>query len=70
MAKLKKGDKVKLDCLTEQLRNKYVFDWFPGEIVYVIKYAGKDKEIDYYELSENIDDSKGYILPENYLEKQ
>ena len=67
--KFKKGEKVKIDCLKEQLELIRIPDLQPGQTVWIVKKNFRDKDKDFYQVSNNPKDKEGYILPENYLTK-
>ena len=65
-----KGEKVVVDCLTEQLRKLNIQDLLPGDSVYIINLDYTDDGIEYYQVSENSKSKYGYIIPENFLNKK
>ena len=67
--KFQKGEKVKIYCLTDQLRLIQCYELSPGNEVYILKKQFRDKDKYFYQVSNNPKDKEGYILPENYLTK-
>ena len=68
--KFQKGEKVKIDCLTEQLRLISILDFQPGQTVWIVKKDFRDKDRDFYQVTDNPDETRTtYIIPENYLTK-
>ena len=66
--KFQKGEKVKIDCLKEQLELIRITDLQPGQTVWIVKKNFRDKDRDFYEVTDNPDETiLTYIIPENYL---
>lgn len=68
--KFKKGEKVKIDCLTEQLRLMQIHDILPGTEVYIVKKDFRDEGKDFYQITDDPNETLlTYVIPENYLSK-
>lgn len=67
--KFQRGDKVKIDCLTEQLSLIQASKLLPGDEVFIVRIHFRDKDKTFYKVSKKKGYGLTYIIPENYLTK-